>query len=216
MFSGMKIEVNISKRYFLVLLGLLVVLFGALFVYATTYSSVPANFVGHVADFVWVKTPDGSEMSLQQAIDNGKLVAEGIVCPVTPNYDSSLGSTWQVIDVPDGNPASEPSCIGDDVGCVIKQEVYDATGLKVRRQYSYSQQFTASATDAETWWSSFSTGGNSKNGDSVQTRILPKYNDGNIELFDDSSAQGETNSTRWVAKDSSGQYYQKIYICSYT
>lgn len=69
----MKIEVNLKKKYFFTLLAVLIVLSGALVVYA--YNSSPANpaTFGHSANELEVTLPNGNNVTLDYAVRNGLL-----------------------------------------------------------------------------------------------------------------------------------------------
>lgn len=68
----MKIEVNLEKKSLLVILAAILIIAGAIVVYA--YTNIPNP--GHGGDSVVVKVGD-TEMTLQEAIDNSKLGGTG-------------------------------------------------------------------------------------------------------------------------------------------
>ncbi len=94
----MKFEVNVSKTRFFVLLGAVLLLAGALMVYAFSpigsfsKNKAQAQVFGHSADEVVIRASDGSDYTLQEAINNGKLGGGSS----TPDFDSG----W--INIPNG------------------------------------------------------------------------------------------------------------------
>lgn len=68
----MKIEVNVRKKYFFIILGAILFFGGSLVVFAFSYTQQIPN-PGHGADTVWVSVPGQGEMTLQDAITNGKI-----------------------------------------------------------------------------------------------------------------------------------------------
>ena len=67
------IKVEIKKQH-LILLSIILTLLAGAFVIATSYSALPANFVGHTGDNIWIKNYKGYEKRLQPAMDNRDLV----------------------------------------------------------------------------------------------------------------------------------------------
>ena len=80
----MKIEVNISKKYFFIILASILIAAGVFVVYA--YGSGPPSVIGHTGTEVDV-TIAGQPYTLQQAIDQGKFSGG-------PDYDSGWISSW--------------------------------------------------------------------------------------------------------------------------
>lgn len=69
----MKIEVNLKKKYFFSLLTILIVLSGALIVYAYNSSPGNASTFGHSANEIEVTLPNGNVVTLDYAVRNGLL-----------------------------------------------------------------------------------------------------------------------------------------------
>jgi hypothetical protein len=118
----------------------------------------------------------------------------------------------------------------EDIGCVIKQIVYNdtVTGRPVARTrlYDYYQE-PASGSNPETWRSSYRASGVYKNGDSRYTNIIADFN--GLGLKDDKDLtyyNADANSpvtyypekvkTKWTGYDTSNNYSQRLYVCSYT
>ncbi len=80
----MKFEVNISKKYFFVILSSILILAGAFVVYAFGSGQAP-NILGHSSEEIQI-TVNGTNMSLQNAINQGRLRG--------PDYDSGWIDTW--------------------------------------------------------------------------------------------------------------------------
>ncbi len=119
----MKIEVNLTKRYFFGILAGLLIIAGVLAVFAYT-QQVPNP--GHGGDKVLVNIPGVGGMTLQDALDQGKIglgtsVSSEIVCSTTGaawKY-CDLGSTseWKACFLTEHNPTTSSGSW--DAGCKI-------------------------------------------------------------------------------------------------
>ncbi len=218
----MKIEVNVSKKYFIGILGAILILAGVIGVmgynanWRTNFNGNPA-VLGHSPDEV-----DGLEEYIagivEDIVDNSGENPTG-TCTIISNSDTGTTSTT-VKDKKDVAISVPGSCTSAN-GCTIKQEIYNKDGLKDTRVYTYVQDSSSGA-----WTSSYSTG---RNGDSSASDIIRPYDTycalrdttGTgcktwgyyLHLWDDRSAT-EVLSTQWTVHDGSDSHGTKIFICS--
>jgi hypothetical protein len=116
----MKIEVNISKKYFSVLLGVVIVLGISAGVIAVWDD---AKTLWHTGDDVKVNV-GGVDYSLQEAIDQGDVLSDCVIkrsapgtgdkvawCPA--NYEKIIHCSVSDADAPDGGPTQMTECLSD-------------------------------------------------------------------------------------------------------
>jgi len=102
----MKIEVNIEKKYFFAIIGLLIIVAGIFLGYA--YGGNNPQTIGHSAGEVMISV-NGTEMTLQNAITQGKLGGSNAIPNIifkagfmNSSVSFSSGFKYNVTDVPAG------------------------------------------------------------------------------------------------------------------
>ena len=201
------VTINIEKKHLFLISALIVFLAGVVLVASYTYNNLPANFVGHTAENVWINTSVG-ERNLQEAFseleESINFPYGAINCPSTPDINTMPGG---IADKPGYVAYTFPSSCFGNVGCIILQEVYDSKGLVAKKQFGYNQDSVTN-----NWWSSYQISGKYINGDTTNTHIIPRYGD-HIKLDDDSGS--ERDYDKWTYIDTTTGYGMKIYICTY-
>ena len=119
----MKFEVDLGKKYLFGLIVVMIIFLGVLGVYA--YDNAIPN-PGHGGDQVWVTTPDGNEMTLQDAIDMGAFT------PITPSVGGDGLPAGSTIDL------GVMGAGGGSVCALVKLNT-TGTGIKCSGANTYGQ-----------------------------------------------------------------------------
>ncbi len=202
------VTIEIKKNTVFVVLAFAVVLAGVFIINAVAWTT-PTSGVWHEARETRINTSSGYT-DLQSAYDDIVLSISGrTICSEAPDFDSTPDTVKVARTI---NLAGTP-CL-TEVGCVIKQEIYKGTTLKLRRQCSFNQEADNS------WWSSCVNPKVYINGNTNEEQIISSYH--GIYLYDDlvnnNPAMDEKSNTLISAMDTSTGttgYSQKIYLCSY-
>lgn len=214
----MRIEISNKGVYTLITLSIFLIL--TVSVVAYNVATTPANpsKMGHTIDEIEIINADGTTTSLEQYIESKISGVGETTCSSTSIYESGV-SFKDESGKYDAGKKTVPAACKSDAGCIIKQEIYDSKGLKLVRQYQFSQ--TPDASSKEKWWSSHKTSGTYTNGDTTSTDIIPSYGGDTsyLRLRDDYSSSSdsktqETSDNEFVFIDRSGSYGMKVYICS--
>ena len=203
----MQIKVNIEKRYVYLILATVVFLAGVIVVVATTYLNIPTNFIGHIADNVWVDTPVAGEMTLQQAIDDGELatVPSDFTTCTELVRTTPLGKTsWIEIGVP-------TKCRNRP--CKIVFQTYKRTGAVNDIRFGDYYQAEDEINPTTDKWEAYIdlSRRNGVNGDTSETDIVG--NNGNT-LTDDRN-NVENDRYKWSYRDDSTSYGMILQTCNY-
>ncbi len=224
------ITFNIEKKH--IYLTTLFILLAISIAFVVSYGGNNPSVMGHSAAEI-----DGLEAEVKQIITNNIETIDGLddyiieivnneiagigelTCSSTPLYDSmATGPSYKnsAYRYNDGIKTVPASC-KTDVGCIIKQEIYDKnSNLKIVRKYSYSQDSVSGI-----WWSDYQKSGKYINGDTNTKNIIPAYASSTILLRDDYYKTGansdytkEDSKDQWTFIDKTINYGMKIYICS--
>ncbi len=204
------VTINIKNRDLYLISAIFIFLIGSGIVVA--YNSNPANpaVMGHTVDEIEnfnesVRTIVQEELGVPKS-SNCVLTYDSLTVDATGgNGKNGTGFRHNDYKYTSGIKTIPSECF-DDVGCVIKQELYDSKGFNTARFYSF---YVDSATGK---WRSNTASANG--GDTISSDIIPTWN--YLYLRDDykGTYTTETSKTQFVFIDRTTSYGMKVYICS--
>ena len=187
----LNLSVKLGNKTFYTLISILSLFAIAALVFAT--NSGNPSVMGHTPNEI-----EGLEEYIRGIASD--VLSGDITCPPDPVFNSiATEKKVQAVAMPD-------SC-KTETGCVIKQVITNPSGTTYSvRQYNYNQDLT------NLWWSTYRTTGKYKNGDTIDTYIIPpsKYQ----YIYDDYAPASEASASQWTIRDNHASYGQTVYICS--
>lgn len=214
----MKIEVNITKRYFFTIIGLILILTSILLGYA--YNQ-PLPNPGHGADTVWV-TANGKEQTLQQAIDAKEITKTLRDSDFCVYISTQVGGQFSWKGWLSINTSLNGRNICSDVtGCAYKITRFAFQENAGDAAYGSSDSYIRQVRNSPTTEQWFDSAGNNQgvNGDGVGQYFDSDIWSNSGEFADDSGGIttliNESSSDSFIFHDNSATYAFIVTVCDF-